>query len=87
VFIILLLLIAFRALLAPLVTLLPAALVLALSGPVIAASTHLGVQVGSITQIILIVLILGAGTDYGLYSGFAKRCEAAVHPPTPWCIR
>ncbi len=74
-FIIVLLLIAFRALLAPLVTLLPAALVLALSGPVIAASTHLGVQVGTITQIILIVLILGAGTDYGLFLVFRVREE------------
>ena len=74
-FILVLLLIAFRALLAPLVTLLPAALVLALSGPVIAASTHLGVQVGSITQIILIVLILGAGTDYGLFLVFRVREE------------
>src|ERR1022692_634240 len=41
-FIIALLLIAFRALLAPLITLLPAALVLALASPVIAGSTHLG---------------------------------------------
>jgi RND superfamily putative drug exporter len=74
-FILVLLLVAFRALLAPLVTLLPAALVLMLSGPVIAASTHLGVQVGSITQIILIVLILGAGTDYGLFLVFRVREE------------
>ena len=74
-FILVLLLIAFRALLAPVITLLPAALVLALSGPVIAASTHLGVQVGSITEIILIVLILGAGTDYGLFLVFRVREE------------
>src|SRR6185312_6936090 len=74
-FIIVLLLIAFRALLAPLVTLLPAALVLALSGPVIAASTRLGVQASSITQIILIVLVLGAGTDYGLFLVFRVREE------------
>lgn len=75
IFIILLLLVAFRALLAPLVTLVPAALVLTLSGPVIAASTHLGVQVSSITQVILIVLILGAGTDYGLFLVFRVREE------------
>jgi RND superfamily putative drug exporter len=74
-FIIVLLLIAFRALLAPLITLLPAALVLALSGPVIAASTRLGVQASSITQIILIVLVLGAGTDYGLFLVFRVREE------------
>jgi RND superfamily putative drug exporter len=74
-FIIALLLIAFRALLAPLVTLVPAALVLALASPVIAASTHLGVQVSAITQFILIVLVLGAGTDYGLFLVFRTREE------------
>jgi len=74
-FIIALLLIAFRALLAPLVTLLPAALVLALASPVIAGATHLGVQVSAITQFILIVLVLGAGTDYGLFLVFRTREE------------
>jgi RND superfamily putative drug exporter len=74
-FIIVLLLIAFRALLAPLITLMPAALVLALASPVIAASTHIGVQVSAITQFILIVLVLGAGTDYGLFLVFRTREE------------
>ena len=74
-FIIVLLLIAFRALLAPLITLLPAALVLALASPVIAGATHLGVQVSAITQFILIVLVLGAGTDYGLFLVFRMREE------------
>ena len=74
-FIIVLLLIAFRALLAPLVTLVPAALVLALASPVIAGATHLGVQVSAITQFILIVLVLGAGTDYGLFLVFRTREE------------
>jgi RND superfamily putative drug exporter len=75
VFIITLLLIAFRALLAPLITLLPAALVLALAGPVIAEATHIGVQVSVITQVLLIVLLLGAGTDYGLFLVFRVREE------------
>ncbi len=75
IFIIALLLVAFRAALAPLVTLLPAALVLALSGPVVAAATHVGVQVSVITQVILIVLVLGAGTDYGLFLVFRVREE------------
>lgn len=75
VFIIALLLIAFRALLAPLITLLPAALVLALSGPVVAEATHIGVQVSVITQVLLIVLVLGAGTDYGLFLVFRVREE------------
>lgn len=75
IFILALLLVAFRALLAPFVTLLPAALVLALSGPVVAEATHIGVQVSVITQVILIVLVLGAGTDYGLFLVFRVREE------------
>jgi RND superfamily putative drug exporter len=74
-FILALLLVAFRAVLAPFVTLLPAALVLALSGPVVAEATHVGVQVSVITQVILIVLVLGAGTDYGLFLVFRVREE------------
>ena len=65
--ILLTLLIVFRALLAPLVTLLPAVLVLTLSGPVVAQAAKVGVQVTDVTQIILTVLVLGAGTDYGLF--------------------
>jgi RND superfamily putative drug exporter len=74
-FIIVLLLLAFRAVLAPIVTLVPAAFVLVLSGPVIAESTKIGVQVSSITQLLLIVLILGAGTDYGVFLVFRVREE------------
>jgi len=75
IFIIVLLLVVFRALLAPLVTLLPAGLALAVAQPVIAESTKIGVQVGFITQILLIVLVLGAGTDYGLFLVFRVREE------------
>jgi len=75
VFIIVLLLLAFRAVLAPLVTLIPAGFVLTLAGPVIAESTKIGVQVSSITQLLLIVLILGAGTDYGVFLVFRVREE------------
>ncbi len=75
IMIIILLLLVFRALLAPLVTLLPAALVLAISQPVVAESTKIGVEVSFITQILLIVLILGAGTDYGLFLVFRVREE------------
>jgi RND superfamily putative drug exporter len=74
--IIALLLLAFRALLAPLITFLPAALVLLLASPVIAgAMTRLDVQPAEITQLILIVLVLGAGTDYGLFLTFRVREE------------
>lgn len=74
-FIVGLLLLAFRALLAPLLTLIPAAFVLVLSGPVIAESTKLGIPVSSITELLLIVLILGAGTDYGVFLVFRVREE------------
>jgi RND superfamily putative drug exporter len=75
IMILVLLLVVFRAVLAPLVTLLPAALALAAAQPVIAESTKLGVQVSFITQILLIVLLLGAGTDYGLFLVFRVREE------------
>ncbi len=75
VFILLLLLVVFRALLAPLATLLPAGLVLILAGPVVAESSRLGIQVSDITQIMLSVLLLGAGTDYGLFLVFRVREE------------
>ncbi len=74
--IIVLLFLAFRALLAPLLTLIPAAMALALSSPVIAgAVTRFGVQASSITQVVLIVLVLGAGTDYGLFLTYRVREE------------
>ena len=66
-FIIVLLLLTFRALLAPLVALLPSAVALVAAGPLIAESTRLGVQVSDLTPILLTVLLLGAGTDYGLF--------------------
>lgn len=75
VLILVLLLLVFRSVLAPIVTLLPAGLALAISQPVIAESTKAGVQVGFITQIMLIVLLLGAGTDYGLFLVFRVREE------------
>jgi RND superfamily putative drug exporter len=66
--ILVLLVVGFRAVLAPVLTLIPAALALALAGPVIAvAATRLGVRVSETTPFVLIVLILGAGTDYGLF--------------------
>jgi RND superfamily putative drug exporter len=75
ILIIVLLFVVFRALLAPIITLVPAALALAVAQPVIAESTKIGVQVGFLTQILLIVLLLGAGTDYGLFLVFRVREE------------
>jgi len=72
-FIIVLLLFVFRSVLAPLVTLAPAAIVLQLSGALIGELGSHGLKISQITQLLLIVLILGAGTDYGLFLVFRVR--------------
>ncbi len=74
VFIIVLLLLIFRSALAPFVTLLPAIVVLQLSGSIIGElGTHAGLQVSEVSQLLLIVIVLGAGTDYGLFLVFRVR--------------
>jgi putative drug exporter of the RND superfamily len=75
VFILVLLLVVFRALLAPVLALAPAVLVIQLAGPVIAEASKAGLAVSSLTQILLLVLALGAGTDYGLFLVFRVREE------------
>jgi RND superfamily putative drug exporter len=74
-FILALLLVVFRSVLAPLLTLAPAVLVTQLAGPVIAEASKAGLQVTSLTQIMLLILTLGAGTDYGLFLVFRIREE------------
>jgi RND superfamily putative drug exporter len=73
--ILLMLFLTYRAAIAPFVTLVPAVLVLLLAGPVIAQGARHGLQVSSVTQAILTVLILGAGTDYGLFLILRMREE------------
>jgi len=73
IFIIGLLLLVFRALLAPLVTLIPAVAAVTISGPLVAEAAHHGLKVSPLAQILLIVLVLGAGTDYGLFLVFRVR--------------
>jgi RND superfamily putative drug exporter len=75
VFILVLLMAVFRAVLAPLLTLAPAVLVTQLAGPVIAEASKAGLQVSSLTQILLLILVIGAGTDYGLFLVFRVREE------------
>lgn len=65
--------IAFRATLAPLSTLAPAGLALAVAPPLIAESTRIGVQISSLLELLLTALLLGAGTDYGLFLIFRYR--------------
>src|SRR5262249_57231234 len=65
--ILVMLIIVFRAVHAPLVKLGPAVLVLQIASHVIGGMAELGLQVSTVTQTMLIVLLLGAGTDYGLF--------------------
>jgi putative drug exporter of the RND superfamily len=74
-FILVLLFVVFRAVLAPLLTLVPAVVVIQVAGPVIAEASKAGLQVSSLTEILLIILTLGAGTDYGLFLVFRVREE------------
>jgi RND superfamily putative drug exporter len=50
-------------------------LVTQLAGPVIAEAGQAGLHVSSLTQILLLVLVIGAGTDYGLFLVFRVREE------------
>jgi RND superfamily putative drug exporter len=73
VFILVLLLLIFRSVLAPLITVLPALLAVTISGPLVGEAAHAGLKVSSLSQLMLIVLVLGAGTDYGLFLVFRVR--------------
>jgi RND superfamily putative drug exporter len=73
VFIIILLLLIFRAALAPLITLIPAFVAITIAGPLVAEAAQAGLKVSQLAQILLIVLVLGAGTDYGLFLVFRVR--------------
>jgi RND superfamily putative drug exporter len=73
VFILILLLVIFRSVLAPFITLIPAALSVTIAGPIIAEAANHGLKVSSLAQLLLIVLVLGAGTDYGLFLVFRVR--------------
>jgi putative drug exporter of the RND superfamily len=73
IFILILLLLIFRSLLAPLITLIPAFFAVAIAGPLVGAAAQAGLKVSVIAQLLLIVLVLGAGTDYGLFLVFRVR--------------
>ena len=75
VFIIVLLLLIFRSLLAPLITLLPAGVSLLIATRLIGELGAHGLKISEITELLLIILILGAGTDYGLFLVFRVREE------------
>ena len=73
VFILVLLLLVFRAALAPIITLIPAFIAVTIAGPLVAEAAHHGLKVSPLAQILLTVLVLGAGTDYGLFLVFRVR--------------
>ncbi len=74
-FIIFLLVLIFRSLTLALITLAPAFVSVAIAGPLVGLAGEHGLQVSPIAQLLLIVLVLGAGTDYGLFLVFRVREE------------
>ena len=75
IFIVILLLLVFRSLLAPVVTLLAPAFALLVSSRLIGFLGAHGLKISEITELLLIVLLIGAGTDYGLFLVFRVREE------------
>lgn len=75
IFILVLLTVIFRSLLAPLLTLAPAVVANVMAGPIIAELAKAGLKVSALSQVMLVVLVLGAGTDYGLFLIFRVREE------------
>ena len=72
-FIIALLVLIFRSLTLALVTVIPPLLSFTIAGPLVAEAAQHGLQVSPIAEFLLIVLVLGAGTDYGLFLVFRVR--------------
>jgi RND superfamily putative drug exporter len=75
IFILVLLLLIFRSVLAPIITLLPAVFALVISMRFIGGLGAHGLKISEITSLLLIILLLGAGTDYGLFLIFRVREE------------
>jgi len=75
VFILVLLVLIFRSLTLALTTIAPAVFSVLISGPLVAEAARHGLQVSPLAQFLLIVLVLGAGTDYGLFLVFRVREE------------
>ncbi|HKV87264.1 MAG TPA: MMPL family transporter [Candidatus Dormibacteraeota bacterium] len=73
--VIVLLFAVYRSILAPLVTLLPAVMALAVSQGLIALASEIGVPVSIATGTLLPVLLIGAGADYGIFLVFRVREE------------
>ncbi len=74
-FVVVLLVLIFRSLSLAIVTVLPPAISVSIAGPLVAEAAKHGLQVSPIAQLLLIVLVIGAGTDYGLFLVFRVREE------------
>jgi len=72
-FIIGLLVLIFRSLTLALATVVPPLLSITIAGPLVAEAAKHGLQVSPIAEFLMIVLVLGAGTDYGLFLVFRVR--------------
>jgi len=82
IFILILLFLIFRALLAPFITLIPPFLSVVIAGPIVAEAAHHGLKVSFLSQLLLTVLVLGAGTDYGLFLVFRVRENMRLGQPS-----
>jgi RND superfamily putative drug exporter len=78
VFIIVLLVLIYRSFTLALVTLIPPLVSFFIAGPLIAEAAQHGLKVSPIALFLLIVLVLGAGTDYGLFLVFRVREQLRV---------
>ena len=72
-FIVVLLVLIFRSFTLALVTVIPPLLSFQIAGPLVAEAAQHGLQVSPIAEFLMIVLVLGAGTDYGLFLVFRVR--------------
>jgi len=81
-FIVALLLIVLRSPVAALITFVPSVVALLTAQRFIAGLGAHGLQISSVTQTLLVVLMLGAGTDYGLFLvyRFREELEAGAQP-------
>jgi RND superfamily putative drug exporter len=75
IFVIALLVAVFRSALAPLIAVLPAIVVVLVAERLTAEAAVHGLGVSQIASLLLIVLVLGAGTDYALFLMFRVREE------------